>query len=98
MGNRNHCVSVRLSSDELTRLDAERGHRPRGTYLRCRWLLMPMPQIVTEVNRLAWQALARSASNLNQLARACNREEIPEIGEIRLELARFRAALLGDSE
>lgn len=97
MGNRNHCISVRVSSDELARLDAERGHQPRGAYLRACWLLFPAPPIVPQVNRLAWQALARSAANLNQLAAACHQGNIPELPTIRQELSAFRSALLGGS-
>lgn len=95
MGNRNHCISVRVSADELARLDAERGHRPRGAYLRARWGQLPAPPIVPEVNRLAWQVLARSAANLNQLAAAYHQGHIPELSAILQELAAFRSALLG---
>ena len=98
MGNRTHCVSVRVSSDELAQLDAERCRRQRGAYLRDRWLALPIPPIVPEVNRQAWQALARSAANLNQLAAAYHRGDIPELSVIRQELAAFRAALLGGKE
>lgn len=97
MGNRNHCISVRVSADELARLDAERCRRPRGAYLRTRWVQLPVPPIVPEFNRLAWQALSRSASNLNQLAAACHQGDIPELAAIRQELAAFRSALLGGS-
>ena len=97
MGNRNHCISVRVSADELARLDAERGRRPRGTYLRTRWVQLPSPPIVPEVNRLAWQTLARSAANLNQLAAAYNQGDIPELTVIRQELAVFRSFLLAGS-
>lgn len=95
MGNRNHCISVRVSAEELARLDAERGHRPRGAYLRACWLRLPAQPIVPEVNRLAWQALARSASNLNQLAAAYHQGDMPDLAAIRRELAAFRASLLG---
>lgn len=97
MGNRNHCISVRVSADELAQLDAERGHRPRGAYLRACWVRLPVPPIVPEVNRLAWQALARSAANLNQLAAAYHHGDIPELPAIRQELSAFRSALLGGS-
>ena len=98
MGNRTHCISVRVSSKELARLEAERGRRQRGAYLRDCWQGRPSPPLVPAINQTAWQALSRSAANLNQLAYACNRGEFPEVGAIRLELARFRAALLGDCE
>lgn len=97
MGNRNHCISVRVSADELARLDAERCRQPRGAYLRACWLRLPAPLIVPDVNRLAWQALARSASNLNQLAAAYNQGDMPELQAIRQELAAFRSALLSGS-
>jgi hypothetical protein len=97
MGNRNHCISVRVSDDELARLNAERGHRQRGAYLRDRWLAAPLPPLVPEVNRQVWQALARSAANLNQLAAAYHRGDIPELSAIRQELAAFRTALLGSN-
>lgn len=51
--------------------------------------------MVPEVNRRAWQALARSAANLNQLATAYHMGDVPELAAVRQELAAFRAALLG---
>lgn len=98
MSNRTHCISVRVSADELARLDAECGRRQRGAYLRDCWHGRPPPHLVPAINQTAWLALSRSAANLNQLAYACNRSEFPEVGAIRLELARFRAALLGGGE
>lgn len=91
---RTHTVSVRLNNDELAHLDAARGDHQRGEWMRMAGLDR-LPPSVPEVNREAWIALSRAASNLNQIARAINSREAPAVQEIRIELLAFRDALLG---
>lgn len=90
-----HCLSVRLSETELKTLDAQRGPRTRGAYLRDVWLGRPIPAAVPSLNLQAWSVLARTAGNLNQLTRACNYAQAPELAVLRRELAEFRSALMG---
>lgn len=94
MNKRCHCISVRVSPVELIQLDRERVRRQRGAYLRDTWLGKPTPVAVPAINQSAWQELARAAANLNQLARAANVGELPELSEVRTALSAFRAALL----
>lgn len=91
---RTHCVSVRLSAAELEQLDQRRGVLQRGEWLRVAALDV-LPPSIPELNRDAWEALARSASNLNQLAHRANVGEAPELGEVLVELRTFRTALIG---
>lgn len=93
---RTHCVSVRLSADELGQLDAQREpvKMQRGEYLRTAALHI-LPPTIPAINAKAWGELARSAANLNQIARRANAEEAVEALEIREILAEFRSALLG---
>lgn len=68
-----HTVSVRLTAAELACLDARRDavQMQRGEYLRAA-ALHRLPPTIPEVNREAWAALARTAANLNQIARHLN--------------------------
>ena len=91
---RTHCVSVRLSTAELEQLDQRRGPLQRGEWLRVAALDV-LPPTIPELNRDAWEALSRSASNLNQLAYRLNTGDVPELGEVLAELRAFRSALIG---
>lgn len=93
MNKRTHCISSRLNADELDRLDQVRGRIRRGTYMR---LLFndSLPAPVPEVNRQAYAQLARSASNLNQIAHRLNMSQHIEMQEALDALRDFRARLL----
>jgi hypothetical protein len=93
---RTYCVSCRMNSAELAVLDKFRGGNQRGEALRM-LSLSQLPSPIPELNASAWTELSKSASNLNQIARRMNVGESLEIEEIRAELERFRAALLGAS-
>lgn len=95
MGIRQHCVSVRLSPDELAALDSARCGMRRGSYLRAAWLGKTLPRAIPPLNVEAWRALARAASNLNQIASTLNAGEQLDIVEIRAALTVFRRSLLG---
>ena len=99
---RTHCVSVRLAAAELALLDAQRAavQMQRGEYLRCA-ALHRLPPTIPAINQAAFVQLARSASNLNQLARAANESArgspipAPSVEDIADALDEFRRALIG---
>lgn len=96
---RTHCVSVRLAAAEMAWLDAARAKvgMARGEYLRCAAvgkLPREMPSI-PELNREAWVALSRAATNLHQYARHLAVGDRPDLAAIRLSLTEFRLALVG---
>ena len=90
---RKNKVSVFFSNDELSLLDFRRGNMPRAACLR-HAALNTLPPIIPTLNRDAWAALARSASNLNQIAKRLNAGDAP-LDEIRNTLAEFRSVLIG---
>jgi len=97
---RGHCVSVRLNDAELALLDSRRDplQMQRGEYLRAA-ALHRLPPIIPAVNRDAWARLARSASNLNQLAHHLNSTgliaDAADAEQIRAVLDDFRRDLIG---
>ena len=95
---RTHCISVRLNDEELNILNTKRGTMKQGEWLRCA-ALDKLPPIIPEPNIEKWQALARSAANLNQLAKTLNLVKLQDsseenIDEIRNILTEFRASLV----
>lgn len=95
MGERTITVSSRFSPEEVQELDRRRGKIRRGTFLRNLFLGKREPKQIPEVNREQYIETARWAANLNQLARALNSAEVPDIREIQRTLAGFRQSLLG---
>lgn len=104
---RSNCISTRLSDAELADLDSKRQalNMARGEYLRCAALDV-LPRSIPELNREAWIELARSASNLNQIAHKLavlfnfdgGEEALDGLELAKLakgELAIFRQALIG---
>lgn len=91
---RTKTVSVRLNQDECALLEKQRGKVRRGDWLR-RAFLQKLPPTIPEINRQAYTELARSAANLNQLAKRANADDAAEIAELSSTLSAFRLALLG---
>lgn len=94
---RTHCVSVRLNDEELAILNAKRGTMKQGEWMRCA-ALDKLPPIVPEPNIEKWQALARAAANLNQIARSLKDLKgisDEQFAQVRKVLTDFRASLLG---
>lgn len=100
---RRHGVSCRVNDAEIAIIDERRGQVSRGEWLRLAALSKP-PRIVPEVNKVAWADLARTAGNLNQLARAINEGRWPvkngpsaqaTLMDLRAQLDAVRAALIG---
>ena len=95
MGERTHCVSVRMSPDELCELDRRRGRIRRGTFLRNLYLGKREPRQIPEANRGQYAETARWAANLNQIARSVNAGELVDLTEAQRILSAFRLSLLG---
>ena len=97
MGKRIHCVSVRVSIDELATIDVRRGGMRRGAWLRVA-ALNSAPPSIPKLNQRAWVALARASANLNQISHKLNisgNENKIEIEEIKKALFEFRGVLIG---
>lgn len=88
---REHCISVRLNKAELTQLDSKRSSYRRGEWLRMAALHQLAP-VYPEVNKEAWCELARSAANLNQIAKHLN-TKAPESAISKTELFSIRRSL-----
>lgn len=95
MGERMHCVSVRMSESELEELDRRRGKIRRGTFLRNTFLGKREPVQIPEVNQKVYIETSRWASNLNQIAKQLNTADVIDIEELRRILASFRQSLIG---
>lgn len=91
---RNHCVSVRMNSEELRRLNIVRGKIRCGTYLRLMFN-ESSPVSVPEINQQAYAELARSASNLNQIAHHLNSKGDIEVTQVLNALRDFRLMIIG---
>ncbi len=63
-----------------------------AAYLRKAALKTP-PVIIPELNQLAWQQLSSAVSNLNQIAKRINSNDLSALEEVRTTLIRFRVAL-----
>lgn len=63
---RTHCVSVRLNNDELQLLNAKRGDRSKGEWLRLA-SLDKLPAAIPPINIEAWKSLADISQKLNIL-------------------------------
>lgn len=96
---RTHTISTRLNDEELILLDQKCAEykMQRGEFLRTA-ALHKLPYQIPKINQQQWIEMARSASNLNQIAHHLNNAGsdyyIPEIETIRKELSNFRNALL----
>jgi len=97
---RTKTIAIRFSEAELEVLDRQRGTRKRGAFLREMLLGLPAPQPIPEVNQDAYNASARWAANLNQIARRLNADEKYEvnINELKELIKGFRLALLGGND
>ncbi len=92
---RKHPVTCRLTDAEAAHVDRLRGAMTKGEWIRTAALKRP-PRVVPAINREAWVALARSASNLNQALVLARRDDSRDsLIELKEQLAEFRAALIG---
>lgn len=81
---RTHCVSVRLSPEELAWLDRARKRAGmwRGEYLRHAAMGRPMPRAIPAVNREAWMGLGRLAADFHRLVSARQAGEVHPQGKL----------------
>lgn len=96
---RKHPVSCRLTDQELSQVDSQRGGMTRGEFLRRAAMDADLPPLVPEVNKVAWHELSKLSGNFNQLCKQQNTygalnnpDEMPEI------IQNLRLALLGVKE
>ncbi|WP_141222988.1 hypothetical protein, partial [Escherichia coli] len=61
-----HCVSVRLNKEELELLNASRGDKRKGEWLRMA-LLQKLPPTIPAINLELWQSLSDISQKLNRL-------------------------------
>ncbi len=92
---RTHRVGFRLTDEELGKAEA----RAKATRLRLgAWFreaaLGREPRIVPEINRKAWEKLARLAGNLNQLIAAAHAGKVVKIKPAELEELRSQVMTL----
>jgi hypothetical protein len=71
---RDYVVAVRLSAAELDELDIQRrqGDAKRGEWLRMAWQELTEHDVIPAISATAYDALDRSADNLNNIARYLN--------------------------
>ena len=92
---RQHLVACRLTDAEQAQLARGRGALTAGEWLRTLALARRLPRPIPAINLEAYRALARAASNLNQLSRRANAADQLDIAALAATLASFRAALVG---
>lgn len=63
---RTHCISVRLNHEELQLLNAQRGEKSKGEWLRLA-SLDKFPPVVPPINVEAWKSLSEISQKLNTL-------------------------------
>ncbi|EFO5841128.1 TPA: hypothetical protein RQO18_001586 [Klebsiella oxytoca] len=63
---RTHCISVRLNHEELQLLNAKRGEKSKGEWLRLA-SLDKFPPVVPPINVEAWKSLSEISQKLNTL-------------------------------
>lgn len=63
---RTHCISVRLNHEELQLLNAKRGEKSKGEWLRLTFL-NKLPVAIPAINMEAWKSLADMSQKLNRL-------------------------------
>lgn len=61
-----HCVSVRLNKEELELLNASRGDKRKGEWLRMA-SLQKLPPAIPAINLEVWQSLTTISQKLNKL-------------------------------
>ncbi|EEI2304102.1 hypothetical protein JI643_004250, partial [Salmonella enterica] len=61
-----HCISVRLNKEELELLNASRGDKRKGEWLRM-VSLHKLPPAIPTINLEAWQSLSDISQKLNRL-------------------------------
>lgn len=68
------CVSVRLNSSELSKLDKERDKHAKGEWLRM-CFMKNQPVIVPEINKAAWKTFGEINHRLNEIVNHLNAKQ-----------------------
>ncbi len=96
---RKHPISCRLTDQELSQVDSQRGGMTRGEFLRRAAMDAELPPLVPEINKDAWHELSKLNGNFNQLCKQLNTfgalNNPDEMSEI---IQSLRLALLGVKE
>ena len=93
------CVSVRLNSSELSKLDIERHKHAKGEWLRMCLLKNHVP-VVPEINRSAWKMFGEINHRLNEILnhlnakQSCNPLTMTELFAVKRQISELRSRLL----
>jgi len=93
------CVSVRLNSSELSKLDKERDKHAKGEWLRM-CFMKNQPVVVPEINRVAWKMFGEINHRLNEIVnhlnakQSCNPLTKTELFAIKRQISELRSRLL----
>lgn len=96
---RKHPVSCRLTDQELTRIDSQRGGMTRGEFLRRAAMEAELPPQVPAINKEAWLELSKLAGNFNQMQKQLNcYGALNNPNELPVIIQNLRLALIGIQE
>ncbi len=98
-----HCVSVRFNQAELELLNANRGNKSKGEWLRLT-SLDRLPPVVPAINVEAWKSFSDISQKLNKLinhldAKSSNSELTKtEIFAVKKQIKELRSCLIASTE
>ncbi|WP_432413927.1 hypothetical protein [Pantoea allii] len=93
------CVSVRLNSSELSKLDKERDKHAKGEWLRM-CFMKNQPVVVPDINRAAWKMFGEINQRLNEIInhlnakQSCNSLTKTELFAVKRQISELRFRLL----
>lgn len=93
------CVSVRLNSSELSKLDKERDKYAKGEWLRM-CFMKNQPIVIPEINRNAWKMLGEINHRLNEILnhlnakQSCSSLTKTELFAVKRQISELRSRLL----
>lgn len=93
------CVSVRLNSSELSKLDKERDKHAKGEWLRM-CFMKNQPVVVPQINRAAWKTFADINHKLNEILNHLNAKQScspltkTELFAVKRQISELRSRLI----
>lgn len=93
------CVSVRLNSSELSKLDKERDKHAKGEWLRM-CFMKNQPVVVPQINRAAWKTFADINHKLNEILnhlnakQSCSSLTKTELFAVKRQISELRSRLI----
>ena len=90
---RSRHLNIRLTETEYAKLRETAGSIKISDYARRRLLGKTVPRSVPQINRAAWEELARTAANLNQLTHHANQGPFAHSEELAQVLVRLSHTL-----